>query len=322
MNSFKNNLSVRKNPINLVGKSCDACDIEDNERLEPRERIPAKYEKVIDYFKSRMRGSRVEILGTFSMANTLYFSDLDCNLYTNISSIDELYNHLRNLGDTGDTGYIYSDLKIGTEHFTAKELLTDKLAIAVNGLFAAPKLIKHDIIFYDGDLFREASFFLIFNQNSYLKMLNVSRDIVGSLRASFIEEFTARNYMKAIKRLLSLSKARGNQLYVPQLLYYIDSEYNRLSMIISSIECLGLVKLALDPSNPNIPDAISNVLFMFESIRIKGLMTVPSVKMALISMSDSEYVRLVDTLKRQLNNSLAENMACKKINLMLIFKNI
>lgn len=295
------------------------CPIKENVVLESRQAIPKVYKDVLDYFMKKMEGSYYQIVGTFGISNTLYFSDIDVNLYSVINSIEQLYEHLKGLGDTGDTGYIYSDLKIGSEHFDKEDLYDDRLIHAVKSLQQDPKLIKHDIIFYDGAIYREASFFLMFRNDSNLAYLNLDRDIVSSIKEAFLEEMNDGNYMKAIKRLLSLSKATGNTTYVNKLMSFIDSDFNELSMINSGIDSLRMVKIYLDPVNEHIEDVIGELLFMYESARLKDMPTVSYASQVMSSNSEDEFANLVTTIRDTLNNDLANNMRCKGTDLMGIF---
>lgn len=321
MNSYASLMLASKNISGLVvsGDIPERCPIKQNFELESRQVIPNVYKDVLNYFMEKMDGSYYEIVGTFGISNTLYFSDIDVNLYTVISSIELLYERLKSLGNTDDTGYIYSDLKIGSEHFDKEDLYDDRLIHAVKSLVNDPKVIKHDIIFYDGDIYREASFFLMFRNDSELAYLNLDRNIVSSIKESFMEEMYAGNFMKAIKRLLSLSKATGNTTFVNKLMYYIDSEYNQLSMIISGIDSLRLVKLYLDPYNEHIDDVIKELLYMYESTKLNGMPIVSEVSDILYSNSEDGYAMLITSMKDILNNDLANNMRCKGTDLMGIY---
>lgn len=305
--------------IGLKPLKSQTCEIKNNEQLETREIIPSVYKKVIEYFKSKMSGSYVDIVGTFGISNTTVFSDIDLNLYSTITSINQLYEHLKSLGDTGKTGYIYSDLKIGNVHFTKKDLQYEYFRDVVFNLPNDPQVIKHDIIFYDGEIYREASFFLLFRNDSNLAYLNLDRDVINSLKESFMEEYNKGNYMKAIKRLLSLCKAVGNQTFISKLLYYIDSEYNELSMILSGMDTLRMVIFYLDPNDKHIEDCITNLLYLYESINIKGLPILSYVRDALYSSDENDYINLIDGIRSTLNLNLANNLQCKNIKLMNIY---
>lgn len=298
----------------------NVCQLTKNDELSEREYIPNVYKDVIEYFKRKMMASLYQIVGTFGISNTLYYSDIDINLYTKIGTLDLLYSCLKSLGDTEETGYIYSDLKIGDEHFEKDELDSERFIKTINDLIMYPKQIKHDIIFYDGSIYREASFFLEFMNDSNLIGLNVIREVVPSLRESFLLEYESGNYIKSIKRLLSLSKALKNNTYIDELLQYIDSEYNLLSMILSGIDCLRLVKIHLDPEDEDIDNVINELLFLYESIRMNNLPSAIHVWEVLNSNSDDLYVDLIYTIKRVLNNNLGNNMVCRKIDLMHIYQ--
>jgi hypothetical protein len=296
------------------------CQMTRNDELNERQILPNIYKDVIEYFKEKMFGSYIKIVGTFGISNTLYYSDIDLNLYSKIGSLDLLYTSLQSLRDTGDTGYIYSDLKIGNEHFDKDELDSERFIKTLNDLVLYPKLIKHDIIFYDGSIYREASFFLEFTNDSDLRDLNIKREVVPSIREAFLLEYESGNYIKSIKRLLSLSKALNNNKFIDELLQYIDSEYNLLSMILSGIDCLRLVKMHLDPEDEDIDNVTNELLFLYESIRMKDLPSVSNVRNVLYSTSDDLYVNLIDNIKHVLNNNLGNNMLCRKIDLMTIFR--
>lgn len=304
--------------INYLSPDQSSCPISESNELDTRDYIPSVYKDVLKYFMESVNGSYYEIVGTFNISNTLYFSDIDVNLYSVINSLEHLYKSLSSLGDTGDTGYIYSDLKINNEHYDKNDIKSDIFRDIIMSL-SGPTLIKHDVIFFDNNIYREASFFLLFRNDSNLTYLNTNRDVITSLKESFLEEINQKNYMKAIKRLLSLSKATGNKTYIGKLLYYIDSKYNMFSMIISGIDCLRIVRFYIGGDEDDIENCINNLMYLYETLNIKEIITTSSLNSSLRSVSEDMYLSVIYDLKNALNNDLSNNLQCKKMNLMNIY---
>jgi len=145
--------------------------------------------------------------------------------------------------------------------------------IYFNDLFNDKSLFKIDIVSYVNERFIEFSNIFEFRYSNGVNINAEKADDLQSLKEDMKEQYYNKNYMKAIKRLFSISKIEDNKELANTLLDIINSDAGKLSQVKSNIDtCILLLEHGytdettiskiykfvdlLKSENPNLPKRI------------------------------------------------------------------
>lgn len=295
--------------------------------IQQRKHLTETQNNVIKYFCNKFKTDRYEILGTFQ--SNLVYSDIDLNITTSIRSLRDLYDILSSLPQKikiDDFHYVYADLKISSEHFSEDEIYNnrDKLKNSIMKLKDKSGIIKHDILYFDPNsgFFREASAFVFFD-GKYAGLIS-ERDIVGSLIESYNENMDDGNYVKAAKRLYSLTKAVGNPIpenIMNKIFKLLTSVYNQMSIMIS---CIDTMRILLFHTIDNGMDHYINIskqtiIEEMQTLDINIDIDMNYVSSVLENGTEDMYINLIDNIRNINNEKTKEFMVCSGIDLNRIF---
>lgn len=183
--------------------------------------------------KLKFKNYKINLIGTASLQNLLYFSDYDFNSiikkkYNSLSIYKELIKIFNNTFED----FYFIELKI-TYNDDSTLKIYDKNKIN-KSMFKNVKKIKVDYVLFYYYHFKELSIMYIFN--------NDTNDIIEKLKEDYMTFIKEKNYFKALKRLFSIYKITKKNKEAVELLKYFNSDYGALYQTNSNLKTLLLLK--------------------------------------------------------------------------------
>ena len=219
------------------------------------------------YNMLQFKKNKINIIGSASYKNYLYFSDYDLMtiILKHFSSF-LIHKEFERIISNVNTNYVFLEFKIQRLDGTKKKYynLESFTIDSFEKEFHDVEYCKIDLAIYKNYRFIEVSCNYIFKEQN--------DNIEKSLLKDFDELIKEKQYYKALKRMFSILVEKHNtnkQLVIPILtiLYqFFNSEYGHMYQTVSN---LNTIKLIL--SKYSDPEIIKKVIYNLEVLKIKDI---------------------------------------------------